>query len=184
MATFIEASMANGAPAETALVNPLSTSSPRLLTARTAWRAIGSSSPNGAGVAPRLWYVAWKWQLTIPGHDGSAGEVDHPVVGTGLDDRAGAHRGDPVAVHHHVGVGEDGAVAVDDGGRAVRTSRVMGPRTTLMAPDVRSAATRKASAASSRGKRWVITAAGRSGGDVEHPHRLLELRDPGGGGRR
>ena len=55
MATFIEASMANGAPADTALVNPLSTSSPRLLTARTAWRAIGSSSPKGAGVAPRLW---------------------------------------------------------------------------------------------------------------------------------
>ena len=67
MATFIEASMANGAPAETALVNPQSSSIARLLTALTDWRAIGSSSPNGAGVAPRLWYVAWKWQLTMPG---------------------------------------------------------------------------------------------------------------------
>ena len=55
MATFMEASMANGAPAETALVNPHSTRSPRLFTARTAWRAIGSSSPKGAGMAPRLW---------------------------------------------------------------------------------------------------------------------------------
>ena len=55
MATFIEASMAKGAPAETAPVNPLLTRRAKLLTARTACRAIGSSSPNGAGVAPRLW---------------------------------------------------------------------------------------------------------------------------------
>ena len=67
MATFIEASMANGAPADTALVNPLSTSSPRLFTARTACSAMGSSSPKGAGTDPRLWYVAWKWQFTMPG---------------------------------------------------------------------------------------------------------------------
>ena len=59
--------MAKGAPAETALVNPLLTSSPRLLTARTVWRAMGSSRPNGAGTLPRLWYVAWKWQFTMPG---------------------------------------------------------------------------------------------------------------------
>jgi hypothetical protein len=52
MATFIDASMAKGAPADTALVNPLSTRRPRLLTARTACRAIGSSRPKGAGVEP------------------------------------------------------------------------------------------------------------------------------------
>ncbi len=66
-ACFIDASMANGAPALTAEVKPARTSLSRLVTARTACMAIGSSSPNGAVTAPRLWYVAWKWQLTMPG---------------------------------------------------------------------------------------------------------------------
>ena len=54
MATFIDASMAKGAPAETALVKPESRRRPRLLTALTVWSAIGSSRPNGAGAEPRL----------------------------------------------------------------------------------------------------------------------------------
>ena len=55
MAAFMEASMANGAPALTAPVNPARTSFSRLTTARTDCIATGSSRPNGAGVAPRLW---------------------------------------------------------------------------------------------------------------------------------
>jgi hypothetical protein len=55
IAVFIDASMANGAPALTAPVKPARTSFSRLTTARTACRAAGSSRPNGAGDAPRLW---------------------------------------------------------------------------------------------------------------------------------
>ncbi len=51
-----------------------------------------------------------------------------------------------------------------------------GSTTTLMAPDVRSPATRKASAASSRGKRWVMSVGGKVRGVDQHLHRLLELR--------
>ena len=54
MAAFIEASMANGAPALTAPVKPARTSRSRLVTARTTCMAIGSSRPNGAVDVPRL----------------------------------------------------------------------------------------------------------------------------------
>ncbi len=55
MAVFMEASMANGAPALTAPVNPARTSVSRLPTARTTCMATGSSRPNGAATEPRLW---------------------------------------------------------------------------------------------------------------------------------
>ena len=60
MAVFMEASMANGAPALTAPVNPASTRRSRFRTARTTCMAMGSSSPKGAGTDPSRWYVAWK----------------------------------------------------------------------------------------------------------------------------
>ncbi len=98
-------------------------------------------------------------------HDCPAREVDHPVVGSGFGERTRAHRGDPVAVHHHMGVVQHPAVAVDHGGVG-QGHAGHGSTTTLMAPEVGSAATRKASGASSSGKRCVITAPGRSGVSV------------------
>ena len=52
MAAFMEASMAKGAPALTAPVKPLRSSSSRWCAARTACSAGGSSSPNGAVLEP------------------------------------------------------------------------------------------------------------------------------------
>ena len=52
MAAFMDASMAKGAPALTAPVNPLRSSSSRWCAARTACSAGGSSSPNGAVFEP------------------------------------------------------------------------------------------------------------------------------------
>ena len=54
MADFMEASMANGAPALTAPVKPARTSFSKLRTARTTCMAMGSSRPNGAVTEPRL----------------------------------------------------------------------------------------------------------------------------------
>ena len=96
------------------------------------------------------------------GHDGAAGEIDHPIVRPAVDDRPGAHRGDPVAVHHHMGTGKGGALAVHDRGIGENETG-HGWSTTLMASEVRSPATRKASVASSRENRWVMTVSGRSG---------------------
>ena len=55
MAVFMEASMANGAPALTAPVKPQRSASSRWCAARTAWSAGGSSSPNGAIFEPSSW---------------------------------------------------------------------------------------------------------------------------------
>ena len=55
MAAFMDASMANGAPALTAPVKPQRNSSSRWRAARTAWSAGGSSSPKGAGLDPSSW---------------------------------------------------------------------------------------------------------------------------------
>ena len=122
--------------------------------------------PEGGGGRPEVVVRGVEVAVHHAGHDRPPIQIDDPVVRPGCRPPGRVPTApDPVTVHHHVGIGEGGVLAVHQGGVAQdQTGRPgHGWTTTLMDPVLRSPATRKASAASSRSKRWVMTAPGRSG---------------------
>ena len=114
MATFIDASIAKGAPALTALVKPDGEQS--LEAGRRADRLEGHRllEPEGCGDRPELVVGRVEVAVDHARHDRAAFEVDHPVVGAWVGDRTGTHRGDPVAFDDQMGAGRHRVVAVED----------------------------------------------------------------------
>ena len=85
MAAFMEASMAKGAPALTAPVKPLRKSSSRWCAARTACNARRLLQSEGGRLGTELVVGGVEVAADHARHDGAPAELDHPVLGTGVD---------------------------------------------------------------------------------------------------
>ncbi len=116
MAAFMDASMAKGAPALTAPVNPRSQQQLQVVGGADGLEGRRLLEPEGRHLRAELVVGGVEVATDESRHDGPAGQLDHTILGPDVDDgTTTAYRSDPSLLDHDGRAGA-GAVRVEDGG--------------------------------------------------------------------